>query len=174
MFWHQLGGGRTQSSWRPAELERKRAATSSGRAATPPSVRKERLHSWRWSWTRSEEHRCTAVCQDKPTVFVFISGWAWCCKLIIVFYSIFVQVLVQQGKEPPCFLQCFKGGMIVHSGKREEEENSQSKPSSNSYHLMKRKRAIMILPVFVLMCLLAKHLIHQQSSDVHWDLTNWP
>uniref|UniRef100_A0A3Q2QFE0 Supervillin a n=1 Tax=Fundulus heteroclitus TaxID=8078 RepID=A0A3Q2QFE0_FUNHE len=32
------------------------------------------------------------------------------------------QVQVLQGKEPPCFLQCFKGGMIVHSGKREEEE----------------------------------------------------
>uniref|UniRef100_A0A8C9TFE7 Supervillin n=1 Tax=Scleropages formosus TaxID=113540 RepID=A0A8C9TFE7_SCLFO len=32
-----------------------------------------------------------------------------------------------QGKEPPCFLQCFNGGMIVHSGKREEEEeNTQS------------------------------------------------
>ncbi|XP_063742449.1 supervillin-like isoform X3 [Eleginops maclovinus] len=37
------------------------------------------------------------------------------------------QVQVQQGKEPPCFLQCFNGGMIVHAGKREEEEeNNQS------------------------------------------------
>uniref|UniRef100_A0A8C2ZSD4 Supervillin n=1 Tax=Cyclopterus lumpus TaxID=8103 RepID=A0A8C2ZSD4_CYCLU len=37
------------------------------------------------------------------------------------------QVQVQQGKEPPCFLQCFNGGMIVHAGKREEEEeNAQS------------------------------------------------
>ncbi|XP_067225832.1 supervillin a isoform X12 [Chanodichthys erythropterus] len=37
------------------------------------------------------------------------------------------QVQVQQGKEPPCFLQCFNGGMIVHAGKREEEEeNSQN------------------------------------------------
>ncbi|KAI1891389.1 hypothetical protein AGOR_G00143320 [Albula goreensis] len=37
------------------------------------------------------------------------------------------QVQVQQGKEPPCFLQCFNGGMIVHSGRREEEEeNTQS------------------------------------------------
>ncbi|XP_067107394.1 supervillin a isoform X2 [Osmerus mordax] len=37
------------------------------------------------------------------------------------------QVQVQQGKEPPCFLQCFKGGMVVHAGKREEEEeNSQN------------------------------------------------
>lgn len=35
---------------------------------------------------------------------------------------------VQQGKEPACFLQCFNGGMIVHAGKREEEEeNTQSK-----------------------------------------------
>ncbi|MEQ2270086.1 hypothetical protein XENORESO_014980, partial [Xenotaenia resolanae] len=37
------------------------------------------------------------------------------------------QVQVQQGKEPPCFLQCFNGGMIIHGGKREEEEeNTQS------------------------------------------------
>nr|XP_020480346.1 LOW QUALITY PROTEIN: supervillin-like [Monopterus albus] len=37
------------------------------------------------------------------------------------------QVQVQQGKEPPCFLQCFMGGMIIHAGKREEEEeNTQS------------------------------------------------
>ncbi|XP_034038674.1 supervillin-like isoform X2 [Thalassophryne amazonica] len=37
------------------------------------------------------------------------------------------QVQVQQGKEPPCFLQCFSGGMIIHAGKREEEEeNTQS------------------------------------------------
>ncbi|XP_054452116.1 supervillin-like [Anoplopoma fimbria] len=37
------------------------------------------------------------------------------------------QVQVQQGKEPPCFLQCFNGGMIIHAGKREEEEeNNQS------------------------------------------------
>ncbi|KAA0725187.1 Supervillin [Triplophysa tibetana] len=34
------------------------------------------------------------------------------------------QMLVQQGKEPPCFLQCFNGGMIVHAGKREEEEEN--------------------------------------------------
>ncbi|KAM9440148.1 supervillin isoform 5-T5 [Clarias gariepinus] len=34
------------------------------------------------------------------------------------------QVQVQQGKEPPCFLQCFSGGMIVHCGKREEEEEN--------------------------------------------------
>lgn len=37
------------------------------------------------------------------------------------------QVQVLQGKEPPCFLQCFRGGMIVHTGRREEEEeNTQS------------------------------------------------
>lgn len=34
------------------------------------------------------------------------------------------QVQVQQGKEPPCFLQCFNGGMMVHAGKREEEEEN--------------------------------------------------
>ncbi|XP_040290176.1 supervillin isoform X1 [Bufo bufo] len=37
------------------------------------------------------------------------------------------QVQVLQGKEPPCFLQCFEGSMIVHAGRREEEEeNAQS------------------------------------------------
>lgn len=37
------------------------------------------------------------------------------------------KVQVLQGKEPPCFLQCFQGGMVVHSGRREEEEeNAQS------------------------------------------------
>ncbi|XP_073085109.1 supervillin isoform X16 [Manis javanica] len=37
------------------------------------------------------------------------------------------QVQVLQGKEPPCFLQCFQGGMVVHAGRREEEEeNAQS------------------------------------------------
>ncbi|XP_040611286.1 supervillin isoform X8 [Mesocricetus auratus] len=34
------------------------------------------------------------------------------------------QVQVLQGKEPPCFLQCFQGGMVVHSGRREEEEDN--------------------------------------------------
>ncbi|XP_053569855.1 supervillin isoform X4 [Bombina bombina] len=34
------------------------------------------------------------------------------------------QVQVIQGKEPPCFLQCFQGGMIVHAGRREEEEEN--------------------------------------------------
>ncbi|XP_075927117.1 supervillin isoform X3 [Petromyzon marinus] len=35
------------------------------------------------------------------------------------------QVPVQQGKEPPCFVQLFQGGMIVHRGRREELDNSQ-------------------------------------------------
>ncbi|XP_070704176.1 supervillin [Pempheris klunzingeri] len=30
------------------------------------------------------------------------------------------QVVVPQGKEPPCFLQLFQGGLIIHRGKREE------------------------------------------------------
>ncbi|XP_077480245.1 supervillin a [Stigmatopora argus] len=36
------------------------------------------------------------------------------------------QIQVVQGKELPCFLQCFKGRMIVHAGKREEEETLQN------------------------------------------------
>ncbi|MCJ8738394.1 hypothetical protein PDJAM_G00035490 [Pangasius djambal] len=30
------------------------------------------------------------------------------------------QVLVTQGKEPPCFLQLFSGGLIIHQGSRED------------------------------------------------------
>uniref|UniRef100_A0A8C6UB18 Supervillin a n=1 Tax=Neogobius melanostomus TaxID=47308 RepID=A0A8C6UB18_9GOBI len=41
------------------------------------------------------------------------------------------QVQVQQGKEPPCFLQSFKGGMVVHSGRREEDEDT----AHNSWRL---------------------------------------
>uniref|UniRef100_A0A3P9ITN4 Supervillin c n=1 Tax=Oryzias latipes TaxID=8090 RepID=A0A3P9ITN4_ORYLA len=30
------------------------------------------------------------------------------------------QVVVPQGEEPPCFLQLFQGGLVIHKGKREE------------------------------------------------------
>ncbi|XP_032442572.1 supervillin isoform X1 [Xiphophorus hellerii] len=30
------------------------------------------------------------------------------------------QLVVPQGKEPPCFLQLFQGGLVIHKGKREE------------------------------------------------------
>ncbi|XP_064421481.1 supervillin isoform X3 [Latimeria chalumnae] len=38
------------------------------------------------------------------------------------------QVLVSQSKEPPCFLQLFQGGMVIHAGCREEDENSTKGP----------------------------------------------
>ncbi|XP_026171271.1 supervillin isoform X2 [Mastacembelus armatus] len=34
------------------------------------------------------------------------------------------QVLVSQGKEPPCFLQLFHGGLIIHKGSRENSANN--------------------------------------------------
>ncbi|XP_041829593.1 supervillin [Melanotaenia boesemani] len=34
------------------------------------------------------------------------------------------QVLVSQGKEPPCFLQLFQGGLIIHKGSRENSTNN--------------------------------------------------
>uniref|UniRef100_A0A669BIR0 Supervillin d n=1 Tax=Oreochromis niloticus TaxID=8128 RepID=A0A669BIR0_ORENI len=34
------------------------------------------------------------------------------------------QVLVTQGKEPPCFLQLFQGGLIIHKGSRENNTNN--------------------------------------------------
>ena len=38
------------------------------------------------------------------------------------------QVRVDQGKEPPAFNRLFKGKMIVHRGKREEEETNTQGP----------------------------------------------
>ncbi|XP_046888279.1 supervillin isoform X1 [Hypomesus transpacificus] len=34
------------------------------------------------------------------------------------------QVLVVQGKEPPCFLQLFQGGLVIHKGSREDNTNN--------------------------------------------------
>ncbi|XP_015230718.1 PREDICTED: supervillin-like [Cyprinodon variegatus] len=34
------------------------------------------------------------------------------------------QVLVTQGKEPPCFLQLFQGGLVIHKGSRDHNSNS--------------------------------------------------
>ncbi|XP_051523403.1 supervillin-like isoform X2 [Myxocyprinus asiaticus] len=34
------------------------------------------------------------------------------------------QVLVTQGKEPPCFLQLFRGGLIIHRGSREDSSSN--------------------------------------------------
>lgn len=38
------------------------------------------------------------------------------------------QVLVSQGKEPPCFLQLFQGGMVVHAGCREDDQENKTGP----------------------------------------------
>ena len=34
------------------------------------------------------------------------------------------QVLVAQGEEPPCFLQLFQGGLVLHRGRREDTANN--------------------------------------------------
>lgn len=49
----QLEEDRILNRSRCQQLERRSAVTSSGRAATLPSVRREHRHSWRWSWMRS-------------------------------------------------------------------------------------------------------------------------
>lgn len=41
-----------------------------------------------------------------------------------VFVVLFLKVVVPQGKEPPCFLQLFQGGLVIHKGKREEATNA--------------------------------------------------
>ena len=35
-----------------------------------------------------------------------------------------VQVMVTEGKEPPCFLQLFQGGLIIHKGSRDDSANN--------------------------------------------------
>ncbi|KAJ8344855.1 hypothetical protein SKAU_G00290480 [Synaphobranchus kaupii] len=42
-----------------------------------------------------------------------------------------VQVLVPQGREPPCFLQLFQGGLVIHKGSREDSTNT-STDSTNT------------------------------------------
>lgn len=32
----------------------------------------------------------------------------------------YLKVVVSQGKEPPCFLQLFQGGLVIHKGMREQ------------------------------------------------------
>lgn len=44
--------------------------------------------------------------------------------MLLILMCLNWKVQVLQGKEPPCFLQCFQGGMVVHSGRREEEEEN--------------------------------------------------
>lgn len=35
------------------------------------------------------------------------------------------QVVVPQGKEPPCFLQLFQGGLVIHKGRRDDAVNAE-------------------------------------------------
>jgi len=39
-----------------------------------------------------------------------------------------LQVRVTEGKEPACFLNLFKGRMMIHVGKREEEDTNTQGP----------------------------------------------
>ncbi|MGH0151893.1 UNVERIFIED_CONTAM: hypothetical protein FKN15_038839 [Acipenser sinensis] len=43
------------------------------------------------------------------------------------------QVLVAQGKESPCFLQLFQGGMVTHRGCREQDETSRKDPGKYNF-----------------------------------------
>lgn len=36
----------------------------------------------------------------------------------------FLKVVVLQGKEPPCFLQLFRGALVIHKGKRDERSSA--------------------------------------------------
>lgn len=38
----------------------------------------------------------------------------------LLYLFVLVKVVVCQGNEPPCFLQLFQGGLVIHKGKREE------------------------------------------------------
>ena len=47
-----------------------------------------------------------------------------CSIVFLTVILLFFQVLVEEGKEPACFLNLFKGRMIIHIGKREEESTN--------------------------------------------------
>lgn len=42
------------------------------------------------------------------------------------------QVLVTEGKEPPCFLQLFQGGLIIHKGSREDGSSNTGKQTKHA------------------------------------------
>ena len=54
-----------------------------------------------------------------------------------------------QGKEPPAFLQLFDGRMVIHIGKREEEEtNTSGKIYSTAQHAQTAaKESLSYLPL---------------------------
>lgn len=54
-------------------------------------------------------------------------------------------MVVPQGKEPPCFLQLFQGGLVIHKGKREETSTNTGTFSSACF--------LLILLIHVLKCL---------------------
>lgn len=74
------------------------------------------------------------------------------------------QVQVQQGKEPPCFLQCFNGGMIVHAGKREEEEEEEN---TQSKHL----NASAIILLYIVPTFSARHCLFRALVPRSQNLT---
>ncbi|XP_056262421.1 supervillin isoform X3 [Pseudoliparis swirei] len=83
---------------------------------------------WKYSTTTVEKTSSPDECRKENTAFFLwrgrhstVSG-----RDTAAFLSIGMndheesQVVVLQGKEPPCFLQLFQGGLVVHKGKREE------------------------------------------------------
>ncbi|KAJ7370835.1 hypothetical protein OS493_029379 [Desmophyllum pertusum] len=55
------------------------------------------------------------------------------------------QILVSQGKEPPCFTRLFEGKMVVHLGKKDsqEENSSSSLRSRTSFVVADNKKSIL-------------------------------
>lgn len=45
---------------------------------------------------------------------------AFCRPVVFSLCVCSVEVVVPQGKEPPCFLQLFHGGLVIHKSKRDE------------------------------------------------------
>ncbi|XP_062422328.1 supervillin isoform X3 [Pungitius pungitius] len=88
---------------------------------------------WTYSVNAFDETNCTDECSKGPglkekTAFFL---WRGCHSSVsgrdtATFLSIGMknheesQVVVPQGKEPPCFLQLFQGGLVIHKGKREQ------------------------------------------------------
>lgn len=65
--------------------------------------------------------------------FVFVDGRASVVAMCSLCTCLSVQVLVSEGKEPPCFLQLFQGGLIVHKGSRDDGANKTGEKPVESF-----------------------------------------
>lgn len=80
----------------------------------------------KWSHTQLTQHcgeiNVTYISMVTSNTEHFILFKAYFSIELDVERNVYVvlKVVVPQGKEPPCFLQLFQGGLVIHKGKREQ------------------------------------------------------